>query len=107
MIKHPLAEFKNITDWAIRAHRLKEETPTLAAMKHDLLREINGKLGTHYKITSMNQWLAETKAVPKDLHELWVLQMIESEIEFEYGEVGTQMMRLIKKPDIKGKITPC
>jgi len=76
---------------------LNEETPTLLDMKMDLLREINETLGTNYKITSLNSWLAERKEVPKKLHELWTLQMIESEIKFEYGDVGTEIMRLVKK----------
>jgi len=79
---------------------LNEETPTLLDMKMDLLQEINDKLGTNYKITSLNNWLAERKDVPKKLHELWVLQMIESEVMFDFDELGSQLMRLIKKPAI-------
>jgi len=97
MLSHPLSKFKNITDWAIRAHRLEEETPTLLSMKEDLLREINNKLGTNYKITSLNNWLAERKDVPKKLHELWVLQMIESEVEAEFGDIGTEIIRLVRR----------
>ena len=101
MTNHYLSKFKNLTDWAIRAHRAKEETPTLISMKEDTLREINQQLGTDYKITSLNNWLANRKPIPKDLLQFWILQLIECEVQSELGDAGTEVMRLIKRPKIK------
>ena len=76
--KHPLAQYKNLTDWAIRAHRDDAHEKTLASMKSDLLHRTNTRLYLGYKITSMNQWLAGTRAVPRRIQQMWMFDPIRS-----------------------------
>jgi len=97
--KHPLAQYKNLTDWAIRAHRIDADKTTLATMKHDLLRETNKVLGTNYKITSMNQWLAGTRAVPRRIQQMWMFDLIDREISKIDKELSDEIVRLLKTID--------
>jgi hypothetical protein len=97
MDKHPLSQYKNLTDWAIRAHRLDADKTTLATMKHDLLRETNEVLGTNYKITSMNQWLASTRDVPKKINELWTRRLIDKEVSSVDSALSAELNRLLIK----------
>ena len=95
--KHSLSQYKNLTDWAIRAHRLDADKTTLATMKHDLLNETNKVLGTNYKITSMNQWLAGTRDVPKKINELWIMRLIDKEVGAVDSSLSAELKRLLIK----------
>lgn len=93
---HPLSQYKNLADWAIRAHG-DEDKPTLASQKDAALAELNGKLGTHYERKHIDNWLAGRKGIPATVFAFWFDMLIEVEVQFDHEELGLELRRLFKK----------
>lgn len=90
-----LAQYKSLTDWAINAHRDKD-TPSDTSRKLAALAELNRNLGTAYKEQHLNNWLAGRMPTPRRVVDFWVDQILETEVEFEDYELGSQLRRLCK-----------
>lgn len=90
-----LSQYKNLTDWALRACSLKEITPTLAAMKDRELEELNKKFGTSYQRKHIDNWLGDRKPVPKNIREHWINELIEVEVGEYSDELSKQLRRLM------------
>ena len=88
-----LSDFKNLTDWALNAHP-PEDGLTLPQLKDRELDAINEILGTNYQRGHIDNWLGNRKDVPKRVKELWVDDLLHTEL----GEpIGTEIRRLVKK----------
>ncbi len=90
-----LSQYKNLADWAIRAHA-DEDNPTLASQKDAALAELNRKLGTHYERKHIDNWLAGRKPVPRTVFAFWFDMLIEVEVQFDHEQLGLELRRLFK-----------
>lgn len=91
-MKH-LINFKNLTDWALRAHP-PEPGLTLPQLKDRELDAINEILVTNYQRKHIDNWLAERAEVPKRVKALWVDGLLQTELG---GTLGNELRRLVKK----------
>lgn len=53
------------------------DTTELIELKKVALDDFNAQLGTNYKITSINEWLAGTRSVPKRVRPIMTKEILE------------------------------
>lgn len=93
---HKLSNYKNLIDWALNAHRNFEAEVSLAERKDEILRELNRGLGTGYKRQHIDNWLSGRKDTPKRVRELLIDELLESEVQYDFPELGRELRRILK-----------